>query len=231
MKKPTKITLILWITFSFFSTFSFVSAANGTLFGLIQQHITLWLSNTTQNAPTQIIDNATISNPLEAQKLVDQFNQQSLIDKLDIAGTSQNRLLVLQNYLSTANTLLQTLQKFLNSENSTISAYNTKIQECNLPLTTLNTSYQSAIKLYQYQQTTSLSREIAQNRACIAENTVYYKEHSLYRDMMQSSITNLQKKVTYISSQQQTIAQHYEILKPQLLKELYNVSNTLQSNF
>ena len=109
--------------------------------------------------------------------------------------------------------------------------YNAKIQGCTTPLRRQNEDYQLAIKQYQPQRATVLAREIAQNRACIAENTVYYREHLLYHDMMQNSQTKIQKRITYLEAHRERIAQHYEILKPQLLRELYTVSQTLQANF
>ncbi|MDR0607966.1 MAG: hypothetical protein LBG52_06605 [Candidatus Peribacteria bacterium] len=41
----------------------------------------------------------------------------------------------------------------------------------------------------------------------------------------------LQKRVEYVETNQDKIVRYYEILKPQLLKELYAISQTLEENF
>jgi hypothetical protein len=41
----------------------------------------------------------------------------------------------------------------------------------------------------------------------------------------------MQKKANYLSENKYKIAKYYEILKPDLLKELYEISKTVEANF
>lgn len=201
---------------------------------LIDEHIVLGInsaSSATSSSSLSKNGQLSFSDPLLLQKVVDAANSQSLISQLDLANDTTKRTLIIQNYLSTQKILLEYLQKFSQAEDLDIKSYTAKIQTCNLPIEEKNKSYQNAVLSYQYQQANNLSQEIAQLRACVAENTVYYKQHLLYKDMMDNSFNALQKKIVYLDQQKDTIAKHYEILKPQLLKQLYDVSQTLQANF
>ena len=76
----------------------------------------------------------------------------------------------------------------------------------------------------------SLMEEIADLRACVARNEVYAKAHASYASVSNSA-NSLQKRVDYLTENKEKIAKYYEILKPDLLKELYDISKTVESNF
>jgi hypothetical protein len=64
-------------------------------------------------------------------------------------------------------------------------------------------------------------------RACVARNQVYSKAHASYASSSKS-LKTLQKKVDYLSENREKIAKYYEILKPDLLKELYDISKEVK---
>ena len=72
--------------------------------------------------------------------------------------------------------------------------------------------------------------EIADLRACVAKNQVYAKAHTSYASISNSA-DNLQKRADYLRENREKIAKYYEILKPDLLKELYNISQRINANF
>ena len=95
----------------------------------------------------------------------------------------------------------------------------------------MNADFTAAVQSYDFRSARSLAQQIASQRACIAENTVYYTEHLLYRDTTLSLQTTLQKRVEYLTLHKENIIAYYDVLKPQLLKELYDISQTLEVNF
>ncbi|MBO7094862.1 hypothetical protein J6V86_01435 [bacterium] len=86
------------------------------------------------------------------------------------------------------------------------------------------------MKNFNYDKAESIAKEIAELRACIARNQVYAKAHESYLSSSKS-LNSLQKKIDYLSKNREKIAKYYEILKPDLLKELYDISKTVESNF
>jgi hypothetical protein len=64
-------------------------------------------------------------------------------------------------------------------------------------------------------------------RACVAKNEVFAKAHASYASSSKS-LSVLQKRVEYLSKNRQKIAKYYEILKPDLLEELYDISKTVE---
>jgi hypothetical protein len=65
-------------------------------------------------------------------------------------------------------------------------------------------------------------------RACVARNEVYAKAHASYASTSKS-LKTLQKRADYLSQNRVKIAKYYEILKPDLLKELYNISKEVKN--
>jgi hypothetical protein len=61
----------------------------------------------------------------------------------------------------------------------------------------------------------------------VARNEVYSKAHASYASSSKS-LNTLQKKVDYLSENREKVAKYYEILKPDLLKELYDFSKTVE---
>jgi hypothetical protein len=83
------------------------------------------------------------------------------------------------------------------------------------------------VKTYNYDRAEAISQEIAELRACVARNEVYAKAHASYASSSKS-LNTLQKRADYLSKNREKIAKYYEILKPDLLKELYDISKTVE---
>jgi hypothetical protein len=86
------------------------------------------------------------------------------------------------------------------------------------------------VKNYNYEKAESIAKEIAELRACVARNEVYAKAHASYASSSKL-LNTIQKRAEYLSKNREKIAKYYEILKPDLLKELYDISKTVESNF
>jgi hypothetical protein len=115
-------------------------------------------------------------------------------------------------------------------ENSQVTYYNNAAKECEAPIKSKNSEFTNAVKSYNYEKAESISKEIAELRACVARNEVYAKAHASYASATKSWNT-LQKKADYLSKNREKIAKYYEILKPDLLKELYDISKTVERDF
>lgn len=154
-----------------------------------------------------------------------------MLAQLDIAGTPTARAEILQKYLHTAAQLIQDLQLTKEKEQTSLTLYQEKRKTCEANANKLNQEFQARIKQYEAEKAESIVEKIVQERSCAAANKVYYKQHVLYRDLLQSSLISLQKRHSYLQQQQEMILQYYEVMKPQLLKELYTISRTMQANF
>ncbi|MDR2541630.1 MAG: hypothetical protein LBD11_07980 [Candidatus Peribacteria bacterium] len=172
-----------------------------------------------------------VANVLALQKVLKNQLSFPLIDQLDVATNETARNVVLVNYLTVSQKLLQTSQTAIESELALAESFQTLGKTCEEPIVGLNKDFTIAVQEYDYDLAHSLSQQIAKLRACVAENVVYYKEHLLYRDGIKSLQIILQKRVDYVESNQDKIVRYYDILKPQLLKELYSISQTLEGNF
>ena len=60
---------------------------------------------------------------------------------------------------------------------------------------------------------------------------MYLKGYSLYRDTTLSQQKGLMKKIDYLNLNTYDIIKYYELLKPQLLKDLYTISMTFSTNY
>ena len=117
-----------------------------------------------------------------------------------------------------------------NYEKSQIDYYNSEAQKCEAPIKSKNSEFTDAVMSYNYEKAEAIAKEIAELRACVARNEVYARAHATYASATNSSSSS-QKKADYLSANKEKIAKYYEILKPDLLKELYDISKTVENNF
>ena len=208
-----------------FSSFSF--ASNFSVWDLFGEHIAIGLSQkNVVNSPFQ-----QVSNILEMQEEIKNQISYNILRDLDIATTNIARSVVITNYLSHSRQLLQLSQSFLDKEEQLIREYSQMIKDCEKPIEQYNVDFSREVRNFNYTLAQKISTQIASLRVCIAENTVFYRERLLYRDTLVSLKASLEKRVSYLEANQDKIANYYGMLKPQLLKELYDVSQTLQVNF
>jgi hypothetical protein len=225
MKVLKSLGMVVSVVLSGIGTFSL--ANNLAVRELFGTHIEIGLGESKTLSDAEV----KLSNVLEVQKELKNQLSFPLIDQLDVATNETMRGIVLKNYLSSSQSLLRVSSSVLESEQALITTFQTAGKSCEAPITDLNKDFTRAVQEYDYPLASSLSQQIAKLRACAAENAVYYKEHLGYRDGVNALQTVLQKRVEYVEEHQEAIVKYYEILKPQLLKELYAISQTLEGNF
>ena len=166
-------------------------------------------------------------NSLLLQKEVGNQNRFDLISELDKAKTEQERLRIIDQYIASLNSTISNWKKLWNYEQTQVDYYNNEAKKCENSIKSKNSEFSDAVKNYNYDRAEAISKEIAELRACVARNEVYAKAHASYASSSKS-LNNLQKRVDYLYKNREKIAKYYEILKPDLLKELYDISKTVE---
>ncbi len=166
-------------------------------------------------------------NSLLLQKEVGNQNRFDLISELDKAKTEQERLRIIDQYIASLNSTISNWKKLWNYEQTQVDYYNNEAKKCESSIKSKNSEFSDAVKIYNYDRAEAISKEIAELRACVARNEVYAKAHASYASSSKS-LNNLQKRVDYLYKNREKIAKYYEILKPDLLKELYDISKTVE---
>ena len=160
------------------------------------------------------------------QEMLSQW-QFDLVSELDKARTEQERLNIIDQYIVSLNDFIENGQILGNYEQSQVDYYNNEAKKCETPIKDKNSEFSNAVRNYDYDKAESISKEIAELRACIARNEVYAKAHASYASSSKS-IGSIQKRADYLSKNREKIAKYYEVLKPDLLKELYDISKTVE---
>lgn len=222
MKNNKYVSLAIWIIFFMVWEFSF--ASNPFVWNLLWTQLEIWLNRRTYNWFTPDW------NTLLIHKELVQWNQYGLISELDNAKTEDERLDIIDNYITSLNNAVSNWSTLYDYEQSQVAYFNNAAKECESPIKEKNSAFSEAVKAYNYEKAESIANEIAELRACISRNQVYAKAHASYSSAAKS-LWNLQKKVEYLSKNKDKIAKYYDILKPDLLKELYDISKTVDSNF
>ena len=166
-------------------------------------------------------------NSLILQQEVVNQNNFDLISELDKAKTEQERLKIIDQYIKSLNNTIANGNNLWNYEQSQVDYYNNEAKKCEAPIKWKNSEFSNAVKNYNYEKAESISKEIAELRACVARNEVYAKAHASYASTSKS-LSTLKNRVDYLSKNREKIAKYYEILKPDLLKELYDISKTVE---
>ena len=167
-------------------------------------------------------------NSLVLQQEVASQNNFDLISQLDKAKSESERLRIIDQYITSLNNTISNGKNLGNYEQTQVDYYNNEAKKCEAPIKAKNSEFSNAVKNYDYEKAESIAQEIAELRACIARNQVYAKAHASYASSSKS-VNTLQKRVNYLSQNKEKIAKYYEILKPDLLKELYDISKTVKS--
>ena len=215
--------LAVWIFFC--GSFSF--AGNPFVWNLLWTQLEIWLS---QRSSVGTLRDGKAGNALIMQQEVASASKYDLIAELDKAKTENERLVIINNYIAMLNSTISNGSSLYDYEQKQIAYYNNAAKECEAPIKWKNSEFAEAVKNYNYDKAESIASEIAELRACIARNQVYAKAHTSYSSAV-NSMGNLKKRADYLSENKAKIAKYYEILKPDLLKELYDISRTVESNF
>ena len=207
---------------------NFSSAKNLFVWSLLWTQIEIWLWQRS-NVPNYS-ELWEWWNALTLHQENSYLNKYDLIWELDKAGTEDERLQILDQYISYLSVAMANSSEMYNYEKWEVEKYKNVAKECESPIKEKNKAFENAVKSYDYEKAESIAEEIAELRACIAKNEVYAKAHSAYASSVWSTKI-MQKKAEYLSENKYKIAKYYEILKPDLLKELYEISKTVEANF
>ena len=218
--KPILLLLIPWILL--FQNFSF--AWNTFVRNLLWTQLEIWLN---QRSSVWELRDWRAGNSLTLQKEVENQNRFDLISELDKAKTEQERLKIIDQYIVSLNNTISNWKNLWNYEQSQVNYYNNEAKKCEIPIKSKNSEFSDAVKNYNYDRAETIAKEIAELRACVARNEVYAKAHASYASSSKS-LNILQKRADYLSKNREKIAKYYEVLKPDLLKELYDISKTVK---
>ena len=208
-----------------FCNFSF--AGNSFVWNLLWTQLEIWID---QRSSIWTFRDWKARNALSLQQQASSWKTYDLISELDKAKTEKERLDIIDQYILLLSKSTSEGNNMYNYETSQVDYYNNLAKECESPIKAKNSEFSNAVKSFNYEKAEIISNEIAELRACVAKNEVLAKAHATYASAARSS-WNSQKKIDYLSKNKEKIAKYYEILKPDLLKELYDISKTVNSNF
>ena len=214
------IVFVLWLVL--YWNFSF--AWNTFVRNLLWTQLEIWLN---QRSNVWEFRDWRAWNTLTLQQEVWNQNRFDLISELDKAKTEQERLRIIDQYIISLNNTISNWKGLWDYEQSQVDYFNNEAKKCEAPIKAKNSEFSDAVKNYDYDRAEAVSKEIAELRACVARNEVYAKAHASYASSSKS-LNTLKKRADYLSKNREKIAKYYEILKPDLLKELYDISKTVE---
>lgn len=217
-------SVLLIVLFWWFLLWNFSFAGNPFVRNLLWTQLEIWLN---QRSNVWEFRDWRAENSLILQQEVTNQNRFDLVSELDKAKTEQERLKVIDQYINSLNNTIYNGKNLWNYEQSQVDYYNNEAKKCEAPIKSKNSEFSDAVKNYNYERAESISKEIAELRACVARNEVYAKAHASYASSSKS-LNALQKRADYLTKNREKIAKYYEILKPDLLKELYDISKTVE---
>lgn len=210
------LVLIFWTwTFSFWS---FIS--------LMEEHFSLARGN---QSPT------TFSSAAQREKNIDlRFlfaeSERFLSQDINLLLGTSDRETTLENYLIDGENILSSLNylesSLINEESTITSTRNT----CETQLNQANTLYGASINSNDENWFLSSVESAKEARTCIAEQHVNLASIQALRNKRDRYAQIINARVSYLRNNQDLIIRHYDILKPQLLSNLYKISVDLEQS-
>ena len=146
-----------------------------------------------------------------------------------LLGTS-DRETTLENYLIDGENILSSLNylesSLINEESTITSTRNT----CETQLNQANTLYGASINSNDENWFLSSVESAKEARTCIAEQHVNLASIQALRNKRDRYAQIINARVSYLRNNQDLIIRHYDILKPQLLSNLYKISVDLEQS-
>ena len=146
-----------------------------------------------------------------------------LLGASDRETTLENYLIDGENILSSLNYLESSL---INEESTITSTRNT----CEAQLNQANTLYSTSINSNDENWFLSSVESAKEARTCIAEQHVNLASLQALRNKRDRYAQIINARVSYLRNNQDLIIRHYDILKPQLLSNLYKISVDLEQS-
>ena len=210
------LVLIFWTwTFSFWS---FIS--------LMEEHFSLARGN---QSPT------TFSSAAQREKNIDlRFlfaeSERFLNQDINLLLGASDRETILENYLIDGENILSSLNYLesglINEESTITSTRNTSETQLNQA----NTLYSTSINSNDENWFLSSVESAKEARTCIAEQHVNLASLQALRNKRDRYAQIINARVSYLRNNQDLIIRHYDILKPQLLSNLYKISVDLEQS-
>lgn len=210
------LVLISWTwTFSFWS---FIS--------LMEEHFSLARGN---QSPT------TFSSANQREKNTDlRFlfaeSERFLSQDINLLLGGSDRETSLENYLIDGENILSSLNYLesglINEESTITSTRNT----CEAQLNQANTLYSTSINSNDENWFLSSVESAKEARTCIAEQHVNLASLQALRNKRDRYAQIINARVSYLRNNQDLMIRHYDILKPQLLSNLYKISVDLEQS-
>lgn len=210
------LVLILWTwTFSFWS---FIS--------LMEEHFSLARGNQSRT---------TFSSADQREKNTDlRFlfaeSERFLSQDINLLLGASDRETTLENYLIDGENILSSLnylESGLSNEESTITSIR---NTCETQLNQANTLYGASINSNDENWFLSSVESAKEARTCIAEQHVNLASIQALRNKRDRYTQIINARVSYLRNNQDLIIRHYDILKPQLLSNLYKISVDLEQS-
>jgi len=219
--------ILLFTIFCVAFFWDFLYAWNPFVWNLLWTQLEIWLN---QRSNVWVSIDWKQINALSVRQENSTRIKYDLISELDKAASEQERLQIIDQYIISLSGSVGDGMNMYNYEQSQVDYFSDAAKECEVPIKTKNSEFSDAVKSYNYEKAEIISDEIAELRACVAKNDVYAKAHASYA-LAAKSLSSLQKKIDYLSENKEKIAKYYDILKPDLLKELYDISKIVESEF
>ena len=146
-----------------------------------------------------------------------------LLGASDRETTLENYLIDGENILSSLNYLESSL---INEESTITLTRNT----CEAQLNQANTLYSTSINSNDENWFLSSVESAKEARTCIAEQHVNLASLQALRNKRDRYAQIINARVSYLRNNQDLIIRHYDILKPQLLSNLYKISVDLEQS-
>ena len=210
------LVLIFWTwTFSFWS---FIS--------LMEEHFSLARGN---QSPTMFSSADQREKNTDLRFLFAE-SERFLSQDINLLLGASDRETTLENYLIDGENILSSLNylesSLINEESTITSTRNT----CEAQLNQANTLYSTSINSNEENWFLSSVESAKEARTCIAEQHVNLASLQALRNKRDRYAQIINTRVSYLRNNQDLIIRHYDVLKPQLLSNLYKISVDLEQS-
>ncbi len=210
------LTAIIWLGFGFVSA-SRVSE-------IIQYHFQFSSINWVKTTKT---DSKNITTDIwYLLKQCESYLQTNVTSLLNNESTRRNNL---NSYIADWTSLVSALWYQKNKLNIQLQNTATKIQSCQNQLTSANERYLESLKSKNELSFNRAIDKAKSARKCIWEEQVSQSAIKSLLDQVQNYSSKIERRNSYLKSNQSLIIRHYDVLKSSLLKELYPIAVELES--
>lgn len=210
------LTAIIWLGFGFVSA-SRVSE-------IIQYHFQFSSINWVKTTKT---DSKNITTDIwYLLKQCESYLTTNVTSLLDNESTRRKNL---NSYIADWTSLVSALWYQKNKLNVQLQNTATKIQSCQNQLTSANERYLESLKSKNELSFNRAIDKAKSARKCIWEEQVSQSAIKSLLDQVQNYSSKIERRNSYLKSNQSLIIRHYDVLKSSLLKELYPIAVELES--